>query len=111
MKVDYDAVVVGGGPAGAHTAMAVSKFSGGNLRVLLIDRNTREEFGKKTKRGWACGDAVSKRSLDHVMKSLDIRYESPEIEHHVDGVLVISPDHETEVLFDGEGYLLNRKLW
>ncbi|MCX8203304.1 MAG: NAD(P)/FAD-dependent oxidoreductase [Nitrososphaeria archaeon] len=111
MRLECDVAVVGGGPAGAHTAMAVAKFSKGNARVLLIDRNTREEFGKKTKSGWACGDAVSKRSLDHVMNSLGIRYEWPEVEHHVDGVLVISPDHETKVLFDGEGYLLNRKLW
>jgi Dehydrogenases (flavoproteins) len=111
MRIDCDVVVVGGGPAGSHTAMAVARFSRQNLRVVLIDRNERPEFGKKTKRGWPCGDAVSRKSLEFVMENLGIRYEWPEIEHEVDGVLVISPDHETKVLFDGEGYLLNRKLW
>jgi len=111
MRIDCDVVVVGGGPAGSHTAMAVARFSRQNLRVVLIDRNERPEFGKKTKRGWTCGDAVSRKSLEFVMENLGIRYEWPEIEHEVDGVLVISPDHETKVLFDGEGYLLNRKLW
>lgn len=111
MDAEYDVVVVGGGPAGAHTAMAIAKFSRQNLRVLLIDRNARSEFGKKTKRGWSCGDAVSKRSLDNVCNSLGISYGHPEIEHRVDGVLVYSPNHEVKVLFDGEGYILNRKVW
>ncbi len=33
-----------------------------------------------------------------------------ELEHKVEGVLVYSPDHETKVLFEGEGYILNRKV-
>ncbi|MCS7142859.1 MAG: NAD(P)/FAD-dependent oxidoreductase [Aigarchaeota archaeon] len=111
MEYECDVVVVGGGPAGSHTAMAVAKFSNQNLRVILVDRNPPGEFGKKTRRGWSCGDAVSKRSLDTVCNSLNISYSYPEIEHEVDGVLVYSPDHEVKVLFDGEGYMLNRKLW
>lgn len=34
----------------------------------------------------------------------------PEIEHPVKGVIAYSPDHKTAVSFDGEGYMLNRKL-
>ncbi len=41
---------------------------------------------------------------------MGIRYGAPELEHPVEGVLVYSPDHETKVLFDGEGFILNRKL-
>jgi len=107
----YDVIVVGGGVAGAHTAMAISKFSGGRFRVLLIDKNARSEFGKKTKTGWSCGDAVSKKSLDFACNALGISYGYPEIEHKVDGVLVYSPDHESKVLFDGDGYILNRRTW
>ena len=34
----------------------------------------------------------------------------PEIEHPVKGVIAYSPDHETAMPFDGEGYILNRKI-
>ncbi|MEM1518305.1 MAG: NAD(P)/FAD-dependent oxidoreductase [Nitrososphaerota archaeon] len=111
MNVDYDVIIVGGGVAGCHTAMAISRFSNQRLRILLVDRNKREEFGKKTKSGWICGDAVSKRSLDYVCNNLGIRYDSPEIEHKVDGVLLYSPNREVKVIFDGDGYLVNRKAW
>ena len=33
-----------------------------------------------------------------------------QLEHQVEGVLLYSPDHETKVLFDGVGFILNRKL-
>lgn len=111
MEKTYDVIVVGGGVAGAHTACAVSKFSGGRFSVLLIDRNVRSEFGKKTRTGWSCGDAVSRKSLEYACNALGISYGHPEIEHKVDGVLVYSPDHESKVLFDGDGYILNRRAW
>jgi flavin-dependent dehydrogenase len=94
-----------------HAAMSIARFSNQRLRILLVDRNSREEFGKKTKSGWICGDAVSKRSLDYVCSHLGISYGYPEIEHSVDGVLLYSPNREVKVLFDGEGYLLNRRAW
>jgi digeranylgeranylglycerophospholipid reductase len=107
---DYDVIVAGGGMAGLISAAAIAVYSKQHSRVLVVDRNPPAEPGKKTINGWTCGDAVSKRSLDYLADNTGIRYGAPELEHPVEGVLVYSPDHETKVLFEGEGYILNRKL-
>jgi flavin-dependent dehydrogenase len=109
-KSDYDVVIAGGGMAGLITAASIGYNSGGKVRVLVVDRNREDEPGKKTNNGWTCGDATSKRSLDYLAEHTGIRYGSPELEHPVKGVYVYSPDRKTKVLFEGEGYLLNRKL-
>lgn len=110
-RADYDVIVVGGGPAGCHAAMGIAKYSKQSLRVLLVDRNPRSEFGKKTISGWSCGDAISKRSIDLIHEKLGVEYGRPELEHHVEGVFLYSPDHQTHLLFEGDGHILNRKIW
>lgn len=110
MKTDYDVIVAGGGMAGLITASAIGHYSKKSARVLVVDRNPPEEAGKKTNNGWTCGDATSLNSLRFLEKNIGIKYEYPELEHPVKGVLVYSPDHKTKVRFDGEGYILNRKL-
>jgi digeranylgeranylglycerophospholipid reductase len=107
---DYDAVIAGGGMAGLITAASIGYHSKGKARVLVVDRNREDEPGKKTSNGWTCGDATSKRSLDYLADHIGIRYGPPELEHPVSGVYVYSPDRKTKVLFEGEGYLFNRKL-
>ncbi len=107
---DYDVVIAGGGMSGLLTAAAVGVYSKHKARVLVVDRNTASEPGKKTVNGWTCGDATSKNSLDYLFKNIGIRYGPPEIEHPVSGVLLFSPDHQTKVLFDGEGFMLSRKI-
>jgi len=109
--MDYDIIIVGGGVAGLTTAIAAANYSKQNLRILVVDKNPREEVGKKSPNGWICGDAVSKRSLEYAASNSGVVYGEPEIEHKVKGVLLFSPDHETSVLFEGEGYLLNRRLF
>jgi flavin-dependent dehydrogenase len=109
-KPDYDAVIAGGGMAGLITAASIGFYSRGNASILIIDRNKEEEAGKKTHNGWTCGDATSKRSLDYLAEHIGIRYGSPELEHPVSGVYVYSPDRKTKVLFEGEGFLFNRKM-
>jgi len=110
MDPAYDVIVAGAGIAGMVTAASAAKHSNQNLRILVIDRNSRQEVGKKTGSGWVCGDAVSKNSLDFLTREVGIRYSTPEVEHAVHGVLAYSPDHSSKALFDGEGFLLNRKL-
>jgi flavin-dependent dehydrogenase len=96
--------------AGLITAASIGYHSKGKARVIIVDRNKESEPGKKTNNGWTCGDATSKRSLDYLAEHIGIRYASPELEHPVSGVYVYSPDRKTKVLFEGEGYLFNRKL-
>jgi flavin-dependent dehydrogenase len=110
MKTDYDLIIAGAGVAGMVTAASAAKHSNQNLKILVIDRNSRDEAGKKTSTGWVCGDAVSKNSLDYLEREVGIRYGKPELEQPVHGVVAYSPDHESKAKFDGEGYVLNRRL-
>jgi digeranylgeranylglycerophospholipid reductase len=110
MSPDFDVIIAGGGIAGMITAASAAKHANQNLRILVIDRNPREEVGKKTGGGWVCGDAVSKNSLDFFEREVGIRYGSPEVEHPVHGVVAYSPDHASKAMFDGEGFLLNRRV-
>jgi flavin-dependent dehydrogenase len=96
--------------AGLITAASIGHHSRGKARILVVDRNSEDEPGKKTHNGWTCGDATSKRSLDFLAENIGLRYGSPELEYPVKGVYVYSPDRKTKVLFEGEGYLFNRKL-
>src|SRR5271169_934382 len=110
VNYDYDVIIAGGGMAGLITASSISVYSKQKARVLVVDRNPQQDPGKKTINGWTCGDAVSKRSVDYIADNIGIRYGTPELEHPVEGVLVYSPDHETKVLFEGQGFILNRKI-
>jgi flavin-dependent dehydrogenase len=109
-KMDYDIIIAGGGLAGMIVASSAAYYSRQSLRILVIDRNPIHDVGKKTLTGWICGDAVGKNSVDYMSKRIGIKWEYPEIEHPVKGVIAYSPDHETAVPFDGDGYILNRKL-
>ena len=110
MSFDYDVIIAGAGIAGLITAASAAHHSKQKLRILVVDRNSQSEAGKKTGSGWVCGDAVSKNSLDYLASNVGIRYDKPELEKKVHGVLAYSPDHSSKATFDGEGYVLNRKL-
>jgi len=107
--MDYDVIVAGGGLAGTITAQAISHYSNQNLKILCIDRNPEIFPGRKSLSGWTCGDACSKEAVDFMAKRINVQWTSPEIEHNVKGVMAFSPDKETAIPFDGEGYMLNRQ--
>src|SRR6266540_2274736 len=107
---DYDIIVAGGGLAGMIVASSASYYSKQSLRILVVDRNPSPQLGKKTMSGWVCGDAVGKNSVDYMTSRIGIKWQNPEIEHPVKGVIAFSPDHDTSISFDGEGYILNRKV-
>jgi len=110
MDFDHDVIVAGGGIAGLITASSIAHHSKQELSILVIDRNPQSELGKKTGSGWVCGDAVSKGSLDFLEARVGIRYGKPELERTVRGVVAYSPDHQSKAAFDGQGFILNRRL-
>jgi geranylgeranyl reductase family protein len=110
MNTDYDVIIAGAGVAGMITAASAAKHSKQTLKILVVDRNSRDEAGKKTSAGWVCGDAVSKNSLDYLEHEVGIHYDKPELEQPVQGVVAYSPDHSSKAQFDGPGYVLNRRL-
>jgi len=101
----FDVIVAGAGIAGAIAAATAAKKG---AKTLLLDRNKKEEVGKKTNWGWVCGDAVSKVHLDFLAKETGIRLSEPELDKKVNGVYVLSPDMQNKFKFEGEGYLLDR---
>lgn len=109
VKTDYDIIVAGGGLAGMISAQSAAFYSNQKLSILVIDRNQEPMVGKKTINGWICGDAVGKNTVDYMTERIKISWGSPEIEHPVKGVMAFSPDRETSIPFDGDGFMLNRQ--
>ncbi|MDE1830146.1 MAG: NAD(P)/FAD-dependent oxidoreductase [Thaumarchaeota archaeon] len=91
------------------SAQSAAFYSNQKLSILVIDRNQEPTLGKKTINGWICGDAVGKNTVDFMTERIKISWGNPEIEHPVKGVMAFSPDRETSIPFDGDGYMLNRQ--
>ena len=108
--VDYDVIVAGGGLAGTVVTQSISYYSRQNARILVIDRNPETLPGRKSLAGWVCGDACSKEAVDFMTTRIGIGWSRPEIEYDVKGVIALSPDRETSIPFDGDGYMLNRQI-
>lgn len=107
---DYDVIVAGGGLAGTIAAQSVAYYSNQGMKVLVVDRNPPIMPGRKSVTGWICGDAVSKEAVDFMSERIKVNWGNPEIEHKVKGVMAFSPDRETSIPFDGDGYMLNRQV-
>ena len=105
---DYDVIIAGGGLAGTITAQSISHYSNQNLKILVVDRNPATLPGRKGLAGWVCGDACSKEAVDFMSERIKVQWTDPEIEHDVKGVMAFSPDRETAIPFDGDGFMLNR---
>ena len=100
---DFDLLIVGSGISGCVTAKtAVSK----GLEVCLIDCKSKTRIGDKI-----CGDAIAKHHFDH----LKIDYPSGrELESHIKGVKVHSPDLRSVFKIVGKGFsgfIINRHFF
>ncbi|MGC8645505.1 MAG: NAD(P)/FAD-dependent oxidoreductase [Thermoplasmata archaeon] len=104
----YDIIVAGAGVSGSTAAAMAGKLG---KKVLLVDRNSADEPGKKTLWGWVCGDAVARAHILFVEKNLGNRFTDRELGLKVDGVVAVSPDLEYKLPFEGEGYSLERPLF
>lgn len=107
--LDHDVIVAGGGLAGTVAAQSVANYMSG-ASILVVDRSPPVMPGRKSVSGWICGDAVSKEAVDYMKERIGVSWGNPEIEHTVKGVMAFSPDRETAIPFDGDGYMLNRQL-
>ncbi len=105
---EYDLIIAGGGMAGLAAAVSASKLG---IKAILLDRNKKEEAGKKTNWGWVCGDAVAKAHLDFVKEHTGLAFSEPEINMVLNKIYVLSPDLESKYPFEGEGAILNRPLF
>ena len=106
---DVDVIVAGGGLAGTVAAQSVAYYSKQGLKILVVDRSPSHLPGQKSLSGWTCGDAVSKEAVDYMTERIKVPWTEPEIEYKVKGVMAFSPDRETSIPFDGDGYMLNRQ--
>lgn len=101
---DVDVIVAGAGTAGAITACTIA--SRGHS-VLLVDRKSRENIGKKT-----CGDALAAHH-PRTLRDLIGLPQIPDslIVHRIEGIDLISPDRDHRLRLDGptiEGFTLDR---
>jgi len=96
----YDAVIVGGGPAGL---MAAKKAAGDGAQVLLLEKAS--DFGVKV-----CAGGITKQALidSEISASPDF------IENEISGAYVHGPDVRKKIVIDanligwGEGYIIDK---
>jgi digeranylgeranylglycerophospholipid reductase len=98
--MEYDAVIVGAGPAGL---MAAKKIAKKGFSVLILERD--RDLGTRT-----CAEAVSSSAF----KTAEISPSPSLISNNVDGAYVYPPDEGKVVKIYGltyKGYILNKPLF
>jgi geranylgeranyl reductase family protein len=99
---NWDAVVIGAGPAGASFAAYAAT---GGARVLLLER---AELGRDK----SCGDGLTPRAVAELHR---LGVDLPHM-HHIDGLRIVRRQHTREVLwptragFSGIGGTLRRSI-
>jgi len=98
--MDYDAVIVGAGPAGL---LAARKIAAKGFSVLILEKE--KDLGTK-----ACAEAVSVSAFE----TAEIPKIPSVISNNVDGAIVFPPDETRCIRISGgsyKGYILNKPLF
>lgn len=100
--MDYDVVVVGGGPAGVSTAYTLAKL---NKKVLLLDKKNLLQIGNKS-----CGDALDMSSpqMLHDEFGLAMPHDA-EVTESLKFLTVATP--HTHLSLDAPGYTVDRHIY
>lgn len=95
----FDAVVIGGGPAGSTAAAGVA---GGGYSTLILEKRDRIGFPVR------CAEAIGPASA--ARRHIELRGDF--ISATVDGVRIVAPDKTTyEKSMPGAGYIVDRELF
>ena len=100
--MEYDALVIGGGPAGVSSAYTLAKFG---KSVLLLDKKKHEKIGDK-----ACGDALDKLSPDILYEELglDLPHDD-EISDTIQTMTIATPNGKLSMM--APGYTVDRHIY
>lgn len=99
-RYDYDAVVIGGGPAGSTFARIAA---GSGLRVLVVDK--RKEIGVPVR----CGEGLSEREV--IKEKLELPKACTSVK--IEGAKVVAPNGK-EIVWRSDhtrGWVLERKFF
>ena len=96
---EYDAIVVGGGPAGVSLAYTLSKLG---KSVILLDKKKQDQIGNKT-----CGDALDGKSPTILNEAFGLEMpKGDEVSDVLTNMAIVTPS--TKLYLDAPGYTINR---
>ncbi len=102
MSEPFDAIVVGGGPAGVMSAYTLAKYG---HKVVLVDKKSHEQIGNKT-----CGDALDKSSVLMLNQALDLPLpQGDEVSDVLDTMTVAT--EKGKISLEAPGYTVDRHIF
>ena len=100
----YDAIIIGGGPAGVIAAYTIAKE---NKKVILIDEKQLNQIGDKV-----CGDALRKSHVNFISEKIGLNPPNKEeLSDEIDYFVIKTSNNEMAFFAPDEGIVVNRKLY
>ncbi len=102
MSEQYDAIVVGGGPAGVLSAYTLATYG---HSVALLDKKRHDQIGNKT-----CGDALDTSSVTMLHQALGLELpEGEEVSDVLDTMTIAT--EEGKLSLEAPGYTVDRHIY